>query len=104
VATTATLTDPPSPDMAVAATDSATGDVMAEGSEAGTMGAAPAPPPRELIAPVFDGRQARVLSVPITSVSDAPPLTTVGTSHQGVAPILAPSEPIASVSDEHQPH
>ena len=69
----ATLTDPPSPDMAVADTDSATGDVVTEGSEAGTMGAAPAPPPGEPIAPVTDGHPARVLSVPITSVSDAPP-------------------------------
>ena len=98
MATAATLADPPSPDMAVADTDSATGDIMTEGSEAGTMGAAPAPPPGEPIAPVSGGHHARVLSVPITSVSDAPPLTTVGTSHRGVAPILAPSEPFASVS------
>ena len=82
VATTAALTDPSSPDMTMTDTD-------------GAMGAAPAPSPGEPIAPV----SARALSVPSTSVSDAPPLTTVGTSHQGVAPILAPSEPIASVSD-----
>ena len=73
VAAAATLTDPPSPDMAVADINSATGDVVTEGSEASTMGAATAPPPGEPIAPVSDGHQARLLSVPITSVSDAPP-------------------------------
>ena len=60
------------------------------------------PPPRapgEPIAPVPDGRPARALSVHITSVSDGPPPTTVGTPHQGLVPTLAPGEPIASVSD-----
>ena len=55
VATAATLTDLLSPDMAMADTDSATGDVMTEGSAAGTMGAAPAPPPG---VPIADGGDA----------------------------------------------
>ena len=76
------LIDPSSPDVIITDTDGATG-------------AAPAPSPGESIAPV----SARALGVPRTSVSDAPPPITVGTSHQGVTPILAPSEHIASVSD-----
>ena len=82
VAADTALIDPSSPDMTMTDTDRA-------------MGTATPPSPGEPVAPV----SARALGMPSTSVSDAPPLTTVGTSHQGAAPILAPSEPIASVSD-----
>ena len=82
VAATTALIDPSSPDVTMTDTGSA-------------VGTAPASSPGEPVAPV----SARVHGMPSTSVSDAPPLTTVGTSHQGVTPILAPSELIASVSD-----
>ena len=36
-------------------------------------------------------------SEPITSVSNGRPLSTAGTSHQGIAPALAPGETIASI-------
>ena len=60
VATTAALTDPSSPDKTMTDIDN-------------TMGAAPVPPPGVPVASVSGGHQSRVLNVPITSVSDAPP-------------------------------
>jgi len=73
VSAAAALTDSPSPDVAVAAADSATDDTMTEGPETGIMGVVPALPSGEPIASASDGRPAGVLGVPITSVSDAPP-------------------------------
>ena len=107
--------------MAVAAADGATDDAMTEvrgaGTAAGpalgadmaidfpdgaTLGFAMAPtlPPSEPVASVSDGCPVHALSEPATSVTDGHPPTTVGTSHQGIVPTLAPGGPIiASVSD-----
>ena len=92
--TAATLADSPSPEVAVAAADGATDDVMTEGP-----GATPSLPPSEPVASVSDGRPVRALGEPVNLASDGRPPFTVGTPHQGVAPALDPGEPIASVSD-----
>ena len=73
VPTAAALTDPPSPDVAVAAAGSATDDAMTEGPGTGIMGVVSALPSGEPIASTYDGRPAGVIGVPITSGSDAPP-------------------------------
>ena len=81
MAATTALIDPSSPDVTMTDTDSIVGTI---------------PSPGEPVAPV----SVRVHGMPSTiSVSDAPPLTAVGTSRQGVTPTLAPSEHIAAVSD-----
>ena len=115
----ANLANSPSPDVAVAAADSAIGDIVTEDRGADTAGPAlgaatavhfpdgaglglattPTLAPGDPVASVSDGRTVRALSEPITFVSDGRPLFTAGTSHQGVAPTLAPGEPIASVTD-----
>ena len=81
VPTAATLADSPSPDVAVAAADSATDDVMTEGPEAGTMGVAPAFAPGEPIASVSDGRPARFLAC------QSPPSQTVAPLPRSAHPI-----------------
>ena len=100
IPTAATLADSPSPDVAVAAADSATDGIMTEDRCAGTaspalgaatgiafpdgaglgLAATPTLTPSELIASVSDGRPVRTLSEPITFVSDGRPLFTAGTS------------------------
>ena len=82
VAAITALIDPSSPDVIITDTDGATG-------------AAPAPSPGESIAPVSARASRRATHFRL----GCPPPITVGTSHQGVTPILAPSEHIASVSD-----